>query len=319
VEHLTPDGWQVVASPNLNQRDNTLTGVKYLAADDVWVVGSGATKGGGSRNLIAHLNAGEWQKAEVPSTGRATEFLYAIDAAPASAVPDPLLGRQMWAVGNSSNVRGRKSRAMVLHYDGTSWNLQSLPTPDRPHSLDSVVAFSETDVWAVGHSETSDGSRPLVMHFDGSEWSRIATPNPGADRGGSFLAGIAGAGSSDLYAIGGRNFGGHSLVMHYDGAAWTVEANPTRERNTHDALLAVDTQPSGEVWAAGATIGRTFFFRSLVHNKAPDGAWSKETVPNPGELNALVSVLALDEGPIWAAGFRGRLRGPLRNLLIRCG
>ncbi len=317
AEHHTTSGWEVVPTPNLNQRNNSLTAVKYLAADDVWAVGTAETKDG-SRNLLAHLTAGAWQRVSAPSTGRAYEFLNAVDAVPASAIPNPLLGRQMWAVGYTSNSRGRGGRGMVLHYDGTAWNVQILPAFDRSHYLHSVVAFSETDVWAAGRSDTSNGSKPLVMHFDGTEWSRVPTPNPGAAQGGSLLTAIAGSASSDLYAVGARS-NGDSLVMHYDGVAWTAESNPARDLDSSDLLLAVDTQPSGEVWASGVTFGRTFSLKTLVHNKASDGSWSNEAVPNPSDVNFLLSVLALDEGPTWAAGFRARAGRPLRNLLVRCG
>ena len=318
VEHLTPDGWQVVSSPNLNRRSNALAGVRYLAAGDVWAVGTAEVKGGGARNLMIHWSGVRWEKVAAPSSGRGAEGLFALDAAPATEISDPLADRKMWAVGASTNLRGGNARGMVLHYDGSSWSIQELPTIDQTYELRSVVAFSDTDVWATGPLDISGTGRPLVMHYDGTAWSRVVTPNPGVGKGGATLLSIAGEGPSDLYVAGFLG-SGDSLVMHFDGTAWTVEPTPAHQGESFDGLQAVDTQPSGDVWTAGFSIPGSFDFRTLVHYRTADGSWTSEAAPNPAYLNALVSVLALDGGPIWAAGIRVRRDGPLRNLLIRCG
>lgn len=318
AEHLTPEGWQVIPTPNRNQRDNALAGVRYLATDDVWAVGSAAIRDGGARNLITHWDGTTWQMEPAPTSGRGVEALYAVDASPPGDIPNPLVARQMWAVGVTSTRRGGQARPSVLHYDGAAWNLQALPTLDGESELRSVVVFSDTDVWAAGIQARSGAPRPLVMHYDGTAWSKVPTPNPGAGEGGSFIVAIAGTGPTDLYAVGLQLE--RSLVMHFDGTAWTVETTPATSTNSADGLQAVDIQSSGEVWGVGFTIGGSFTFETLAQHRTVDGTWSNQTTPDPGDFNALLSVLALDEGPVWAAGFfQPTGTRKLQNLLLRCG
>ena len=317
AERLTPEGWRVVPTPNRNARDNMYMGVEYVSQTEVWAVGVAETKDGGSRNLIARWDGHWWRAITAPTTGRASDSLLAVDSAPS---PDASAPTEAWAVGVSTNLSGGNARGFVLHHDGTAWARQELPALEDPFELRAVAAFSRTDVWVAGILDPYGSPQTLVMRYDGLQWSVVPTPNPGPRDLGSGLLGISGTGSTDVYVAGiGGEEPGDSLVMHYDGSTWTLEPVPAPEVDDFDGLQAIDVR-SGEVWTAGLSIPSTFSFEPLVQHRSSDGTWTKETTPDPAGLNALLSIVAIEGGPVWAAGMHspeGTRR--TKNLLIRCG
>lgn len=71
----------------------------------------------------------------------------------------------VWVVGSSS-----------LHFDGTKWT--QIPTGNRSVVLNSVVAISPSNVWAVGFFPNNKGfDTEVVRHFDGTAWSDVPDLN----------------------------------------------------------------------------------------------------------------------------------------------
>jgi hypothetical protein len=95
----------------------------------------------------------------------------------------------------------------VLHWNGTTWTLIKTPNPGTGQSgagssLFAITALSASDVWAVGHSQNGNGTlTTLTEQFNGSTWSVVPSPNPGL-LGVDSLLGIAGAGGTQLFAVG---------------------------------------------------------------------------------------------------------------------
>ena len=69
-------------------------------------------------------------------------------------------------------------------------------------SLNSVVALSATDVWAVGNYilPATPSSHTLIAHWDGTSWNVVPSP----DVWGT-LTSVAAVGAHDVRAVGFRN------------------------------------------------------------------------------------------------------------------
>jgi hypothetical protein len=315
AEHMTPDGWKRVKTPNVRRRNNILSNLTYLTEAEVWAVGNVQRKSGEAKNLMQHWDGTTWSRVPVPASGRAIDSLSGIDAAPPSDLPiDPIGGTDLWAVGTSAKLSGA-SRAQILHYDGTTWTSQAGPAVGSAHGLAAVLAISPTDVWAVGYKKAGDEFRPLAMHFDGAIWSVIQTPGPGAGFGGSSLSGLAGSSSTDLWAAGTRG-DGQPFVMHYDGTTWTVESG-FPEVTGEEAFISITQHEDGDLWAAGLNITESKVRPLLMHRAGE--TWSNDTTPSPSVFNVLIGVTAVPGGAVWAAGYSVDIEGNAKSFLLRCG
>ena len=112
----------------------------------------------------------------------------------------------VWASGYE--LENSNSRVpYVLHWNGTTWSLIKTPNPGAGHGgvgsqLFGITAVSASDVWVVGHSQPANGTiTTLTEQFNGSIWSVVPSPNPGL-LGVDTLFGVAGAGGTQLFAVG---------------------------------------------------------------------------------------------------------------------
>src|SRR5438552_6364829 len=124
------------------------------------------------------------------------------------AVPTPsqgLLGiaalspTNLWAVG------GRSGRTLVEHSTGAGFDVVRSPSrPDRNNVLEDVAGAAKDDLWAVGHSDVTDGIGALTLaeHWNGSRWSIVKTPNVGDQQTQSELTGVAALAPDDVWAVG---------------------------------------------------------------------------------------------------------------------
>jgi hypothetical protein len=116
------------------------------------------------------------------------------------------------------------------------------PTPIG-YTLASIVAFSPSDVWAVGDAGT-------VVHFDGASWR--VDPTPICDG----LASLWGTSATNLWAV-----GTNGRIVHRDAIGWHVV-----DSGTCAALFAVWGSPTGTIWIAG---DKGTVLRGDTHGFAP--------------------------------------------------
>lgn len=150
----------------------------------------------------------------------------------------------------------------VLHYNGTSWNLEYPSTfylrsvsggvgtvwavgnggtvvsklgagewtRDRGsptfNNLNAVSALSANDAWAVGANNTA-------LHWNGSTWQTVPAVLDSDYQDVQMLA------SNDVYAV------GRNAVAHWDGTSWTRVALPPTTLN------GIHMTSPGEGWAVG--------------------------------------------------------------------
>ncbi len=175
------------------------------------------------------------------------------------------------------------------------------PSPDglASASLNSIVAFSSTDLWVVG---TLLQDLSLAEHWDGTSWTVVDTPNPG--KFSTILQAVDGVSTHDLWAVGHTQksyYGkGSTVALHWDGTEWSTVSTPSPGKD--DRLNAVEAVAPNDVWAVGSTADASGTPSTLIEHW--DGtAWSIVPSPDlgaPGNWLAGVSATSADD--VWAVG-----------------
>ncbi|MFZ0666945.1 MAG: hypothetical protein WAM97_14430 [Acidimicrobiales bacterium] len=162
--------------------------------------------------------------------------------------------------------------ALAESWNGESWTLMSVPTPEASVSaaLNGVSCVSASMCAAVGYYTTSSGLEdPLAESWDGTEWTLRAVA--GTTYGGS-LFGVSCATSAGCQAVG-INYGDNgqgdtSLAEGWDGTNWTAENVPGEPGATNAALNSISCPASGDCEAVGtyATNSSTNLTLAVIWN-----------------------------------------------------
>ncbi|MFF0744904.1 hypothetical protein ACFYVL_31320 [Streptomyces sp. NPDC004111] len=193
--------------------------------------------------------------------------------------------RRAWAVGTDAVGRSAPGYPLVLRWDGTAWQRQSLPGIRWQGELLSVAAPAPTEVWAVGRD--SAGATRL-LRSNGTTWSESRAPS-------GFVLTKAVAGAGRTWLIGTRDQA--PAMLRRDGRGWQeLPAPPGSVYGMH--VLADD-----DVWAAGASeLGAT-----ASHW---DGRAWQQTIVSGSPRAVVGSILAVSPTEVWAGGSGGFIGGP---------
>ena len=286
--------FQLVTSPNVSNLNNRLNGVAAVSAGDIWAVGEAYSRNGSDQQtLIQHYNGTSWQVVSSPNAASTSNRLLGVAAVSASDV---------WAVGRYGGVSGPNWQPLALHYNGSSWDLVSVPgTPDGAAQLNAVSATSPGDVWAVGsytNPATNWWEQPLVMHYNGASWRVIPSPTVGTS---AVLNGVAAISPNDVWAVGYTYSTGYStLIMHWDGSSWSVVPS---NGGTAARLSAVAAVSSSEVWAVGSRSNST----ATLTMRWNGSSWSVVASPNGAYSGAnqhtLTGLAVTAQNQVWAVGY----------------
>jgi hypothetical protein len=228
--------------------DNVLLSVTAVTTTNVWAVGfskANNTAGTMRQVLIEHYDGTSWTAiadTTANNPGGTSNSLYGIKFFSATDI---------WAVGQA-RTSSTQSTALIVHYDGTSWTIQTPATTSGISVLADVLPLSATDVWAVGLQRAVGGAlQTLVEHYNGTGWTAVAAQNPNAT--GQLFNDIAGV-ANDLWAVGAQASSGttnNTLIEHYDGTSWSVVASPTPDLTA--TLIGVRYAAANDVWAVGGS------------------------------------------------------------------
>lgn len=198
--------WTLFPLPQIGDA-RSLDDVAIIAHDDVWAVGQYYTSDK-AKPLAVHWDGVAWTAVPVPGNVGLTSV--------SGSGPD-----DVWAVGYRTVVRDGVLRflAATLHFDGTAWTAVRAAQPGAdPAFLNSVVAVSPTEAWAVGRYmvTTPEGvltSKSFAQRWDGTSWRVIASDSP--DPINNELWAIDALGGSDMMAVGdmGSQFESQPLVL----------------------------------------------------------------------------------------------------------
>lgn len=183
--------WQSVDAPASDDAWGGQRSAAVLAADDVWLLGAEKT--------AHHWDGQKWTESELPAHATAVS----------GTGPD-----DVWAVGHrdtGDDGGGPLSQPAAMHWDGTEWKSTKTPEynfpdpapPEETASLDSVVAVSGKEVWAVGSHTFNHGEggpepeeENILLRWDGTKWEKgpakaaeKASVETASDGGGGLVLG----------------------------------------------------------------------------------------------------------------------------------
>jgi hypothetical protein len=244
LDHWNGSRWQLVSGPPSRSE---LYGITALSANDVWAVGdaSVSTANGFERlALTLRWNGKAWKQVPTPNPAPSTM--------PVSSVRNILnavagsSGRDVWAVGQyylwANGVRG--TRALVLHWDGSSW--KQVPNPSvvaaHPSFLSGVAVPAGPGAWAVGGINKHGARHALAERWNGQRWSVVRSTGPA-------FTGVSALAANDAWAVGG-GYASRGEVMHWNGHLWTVA---TKLATSHQLSAVAEVSPT-DVWAVGGLV-----------------------------------------------------------------
>jgi hypothetical protein len=171
AEHWNGKSWSVQSAATPDQITE-LFAVGCHPASACVAVGVGGTSGGSSAAPVAEqLTGTKWSALSPvdPSPGDVAD-LYSVSC---------LSATNCTAVGDAGNSAGTTDATLAEHWDGTSWTVETTPSPATFSSLFSVSCTSATHCVAVGaDSATATGSvHTLVEVWNGSTWTQQTAPN----------------------------------------------------------------------------------------------------------------------------------------------
>jgi hypothetical protein len=234
----------------------TLYGVADISPTDAYAIGDNSSLASGEAE---HWNGTTWSALTLPLP-TSTGFPTTLNAISASG-PD-----NVWIVGtymvqvSSTNLR---YETYSLHFNGTSWSIAPMPLVSGSDSalvyvINSIVANSPTDVWAVGGSgdnipgQGGTTSNTLTEHWNGTAWTVVPSPTTGTF---DNLNGVTTSNAAnDVWAVGSYVPAGASsaqtLTLNWNGTAWTRVVSP--DNGSPSVLFDTSATPGGgPVWAVG--------------------------------------------------------------------
>ena len=106
------------------------------------------------------------------------------------------------------------------------WTIVTAPPTGQNGVLYSVTSTSDTDAWAVGHSNAAPnglGAQPVIDHWNGTAWSQVTAPATGYST--NWPAAVSASSTSDAWLAGWsepRRYSFVPMAMHWNGTAWSV-------------------------------------------------------------------------------------------------
>ena len=252
IEHWDGTAWNIVPSPNVGNKDNQLTGIAVISANDIWTVGNYSKTIHGitfSQTLTEHWNGTSWSVSASPGLKQEDNFLNGVTA---------ISTNDVWAVGDYDVAN---NQTLIEHWNGTNWSIVPSPNPGKGfpanNVLGGVAAVSTSDVWAIGSDFNKKGTQQtMTLHWDGASWTTVTSPNTGTNS--NTLLGLAIVSSSDVWAV------GHyynttlkldqTLIEQWNGASWSVVTSPNVTgygAGNNDLAGVASVAGSGQAWAVG--------------------------------------------------------------------
>jgi hypothetical protein len=302
IERFSPKGWTIASSAPVASGDTTfLNGLAATGPSDVWTVGSDTNSSfTTTQGLIEHWNGQSWTRSTGAAGEPAGSTLVAVSADN---------GSDAWAVGYSRDPSTFWTSPLIERWNGSRWSVVSGASsyPVGPYNrLETVVALSASDIWALGVTGRHPG--PVFEHFNGATWSIVPQPASGYD---TYLDAITARASNDIWAVGGTNVT-DTLIEHWDGVAWHIVPSPnvTGPGSVSNVLTGVSSLGAGDVWAVGSSLHSGATYSTLAEHW--DGSsWTITPAPSPQPSAALNAVSGLPGGRLFAVGWAGSSGGPL--------
>jgi len=294
-------GWTVVPSPDTSTNDNDLWSVAGRSASDIWAVGSLLPSPSATvlQNLALHYNGTSWTRVKTPDAGPEGNQLYGV-----AALPDGTA----WATGIYVQASGHTGRALTMHWSGGKWTIVPAANPGSADDmLFSTAAVSDSDVWAVGTYDGSNGYfHPLIEHWNGHRWTAVRIRGIGSAANGSLSSVTTSRGA--VWATGQLSGPGadRQVVLHLVRGNWTVVSEHlvrTPGGATADAYPNSIADSATGLWIAGNDRAGHSGFSTLVEGPVshrPTEVSTPDPTPQDNYLQAIAPVNGGKQA--WAVG-----------------
>jgi len=304
--HWNGTAWSVVTIPEPGIA-SFMYRISGTSSTDIWAVGYYYTDSiAHQKSLIIHWNGTAWSQVTIPIFGTTTEFLTDIQAVAPDAAwavgshdsqtlvlfwdgttwasitsPNPdvlsilagvtaLTTDDMWAVGLSSSGDFATERTLTIHCSRSGCSTVASPNEGvGDNALNSVVAISSGEVYAVGSSEVITNPStvvPLAIGWDGIGWNMLPTPPLPPDAQNAGFSSVSALASNNLWAGGyvANTTTGQSqtYAAHFDGSAWTTFSPPNR--GTINEFNGIAIVGPDNIWAVGSSASNNSNDQTLI-------------------------------------------------------
>jgi hypothetical protein len=185
-----------------------VTSVVAVGSGHTWVTGLGGPAGASPVLFVSERSGATWSQLPLPSD--LAGFVGAVTGNPVVAASS---ATNAWVFASTAS----SYEDMALGWNGTEWTSTAFPVGSV---VNSAVAFSPTDAWALGGVYCCKADRPFVMRYNGKQWSPVKTP---------ILVDYASAVSpGDIWAVGNSpkpKVSGYTAI-HWTGRSWHTVAFP---------------------------------------------------------------------------------------------
>jgi hypothetical protein len=275
----------------------SLNAIDALSPNDIWAVGSYHDSFGTQQSVTIHWDGTSW-RVIFPYFTTNPSYLTGVSA---------VAPNEVWAVGH--NVDSENPR-LVIRWDGTMW--RHVPMP-RWGDFTDILAFSSSNVWVVGGSDTGYSARPVIEHWNGIQWTRHFVPGLTY----ALFTAIDGNSPGDIWVVG-REGMARTVTARWSGQAWTRVPSPNPALGyggaEHNVINDVEVISANDVWAVGYSgIDDGYGQYNTMTLHWDSTAW--RIVPSPNHPswshNYLSGVSAVSSNEVWAVGWcRSLYSGP---------
>ena len=267
IEHWNGTSWSIVPSPNPTvQPASALEDVSCPSTNNCFAVGQDQNASGSvSLTLIEHWNGTNWSIMLSPNAFGLPSSLSDV-ACPSTT--------NCFAVGGTWNKTASVAKALVEHWNGTSWSIVPSPTTGSG-SLNGVSCPSTTSCFAVGYDisearTNGTAGSTLVEHWNGTSWSIVPSPTLSTWDTPS-LRSVSCPSISNCFAVGytlalasptGSNLIWQTLIEHWNGTSWSIVPSPKAPAKiAYPVLAGVVCASTTDCLAVGAGQSRAAPFR----------------------------------------------------------
>ena len=262
--------WQIQPIPDPTPGfSSDLWGVSCTLGTACTVVGDSGT----GATLAERWNGLSWQIQPTPTPAPGTSsVLKGVSCTSATACI---------AVGYNRDNSSGSEVAQVESWNGSSWQIQPIPTPTGPTSsvLQGVSCTSASACVAVGYEFPNSGGSPPSLAFaevwDGSSWQIQSTPSPTGTTT-SHLNGVSCTSATACTAVGDytTNTEMKAWVERWDGSSWQLQTAPGEPTTLNSVWCASATAciAVGDEWNSG-----WYGFAEVWDGSS----WQLQTTPNP--------------------------------------
>ncbi|WP_419195408.1 hypothetical protein [Engelhardtia mirabilis] len=228
--------------------------VKTFSSKDIWSVGSfktGSVFTSMTHGWVMHFDEnGTWNEVPIPvfpiQSGGSVR-LEGIDGTSAS---------DLWVFGShdSSNLHpGPNSLPLVMHFDGVSWEIVSVPASPAGVTavfLDDVESAGTDEVWFAGWG-FAGVAVPIALQWNGTEL--VAHDLPPAFPFDRIARAVTIAGPNDVWVVGGGNVASqgyaNAFSARFNGSSWTEF--PVPQLGNQRELRSIAALSPTMLWATG--------------------------------------------------------------------